>query len=100
MEHEEHAHVPYVILYLKALEKWQAQQADSTSLPTTYAKRKEFLALLMEMQMLNDQGIYNEENFAEAKQQLVRSFSSWDVSAICGNDLPVCFSINFCLNFS
>ena len=80
MKHEQHSHVPYVVLLAKALESWREKIGDPNALPTAYKPRKEFIALLMEMQKLNDKGIYNEENFAEAKQQVIRAFAAIEVS--------------------
>jgi amyloid beta precursor protein binding protein 1 len=79
MKHEQHSHIPFVVLLSKALDAWREEIGEPEALPTSYRMRKEFVALLMEMQKLNDQGIYNEENFAEAKQHLIRSFSGIEV---------------------
>ncbi|KAI6185510.1 NEDD8-activating enzyme E1 regulatory subunit [Aphelenchoides besseyi] len=81
MNHEQHSHVPYLVLYLKALEKWRARINDSEALPSNYKLRKDFTATLMEMQMLNEKGIYNQDNFAEAKQHLIRSFSGFEINS-------------------
>ncbi|KAI6212924.1 NEDD8-activating enzyme E1 regulatory subunit [Aphelenchoides besseyi] len=81
MNHEQHSHVPYLVLYLKALEKWRAKLNDPEALPSNYKLRKDFTATLMEMQQLNKQGIYNQDNFAEAKQHLIRSFSGFEINS-------------------
>ncbi|KAI6230754.1 NEDD8-activating enzyme E1 regulatory subunit [Aphelenchoides fujianensis] len=81
MDHEQHAHVPFLVLYLKALEEWRERIGDPAALPLNYKTRKDFLDTLMGMQMLNEQGIYNEDNFAEAKQQVIRSFGGFQLNA-------------------
>lgn len=79
MKHEQHSHIPYAVLLLKTLEAWRTQIGDSSALPTAYKTRKEFITLLMGMQKLNDKGIYNEDNFEEAKQQVIKSFAGIEV---------------------
>ncbi|KAI1714882.1 thiF family domain-containing protein [Ditylenchus destructor] len=71
MNHEQHSHTPYLILYIKALEKWRNQQSsdvtmngnDSLMLPDNFAKRS-----------------LDEENFNEAKTNLIKSFGSCKIS--------------------
>ncbi|KAI6190407.1 NEDD8-activating enzyme E1 regulatory subunit [Aphelenchoides bicaudatus] len=75
MKHEQHSHIPYVVLLLKTLQIWRTEINDSTALPTNYKARKEFTKILMDMQKLNEQGIYNEDNFEEGKHQIIRSFA-------------------------
>lgn len=90
MKHEQHSHIPYVILLLKTLEAWRAQIGDPTALPREFKQRKEFTSILMGMQKLNEHGIYNEDNFEEAKQQVIKSFSGIEVLFIecaCFNPL-------------
>jgi hypothetical protein len=82
MKHEQHSHVPYVVLLYKALEAWREQIGDPNALPQNYQQRKDFTGILMNMQILNEHGIYNEDNFAEAKQQIIKSFSGAKVGFI------------------
>ncbi|KAI1714641.1 NEDD8-activating enzyme E1 regulatory subunit [Ditylenchus destructor] len=88
MNHEQHSHTPYLILYIKALEKWRNQQLsdvtmngdDSLMLPDNFAKRKEFTKVLMSMRKPDDKGSMDEENFNEAKTNLIKSFGSCKIS--------------------
>jgi amyloid beta precursor protein binding protein 1 len=79
MRHEQHSHIPYVALLLKTLEAWRDQIGDPNALPKNFKARKEFITLLMSMQKLNEKGIYNEDNFEEAKHQVIRSFAGIEV---------------------
>jgi hypothetical protein len=92
MSHEHHSHIPYVILYMKALDAWREKIGDSNALPLDYKKRKDFLSVLMDMQVHNEQGIYNEGNFVEAKQQLFKSFSGIEVRHFANPYLSAIFS--------
>ncbi|KAI1714637.1 FAD binding domain-containing protein [Ditylenchus destructor] len=88
MNHEQHSHTPYLILYIKALEKWRNQQPsdvtmngdDSLMLPDNFAKRKEFTKVLMSMRKPDNKGSMDEENFNEAKTNLIKSFGSCKIS--------------------
>lgn len=79
MKHEQHSHVPYVVLLYKTLQAWREKIGNPEALPLEFKLRKEFIGILMGMQKLNDQGIYNEGNFEEAKQQVIKSFSGIEV---------------------
>lgn len=79
MTHERHSHTPYLLLYVKALEKWRSEKAqellDTASLfPDTYQKRKEFECVLYSMRKANEKGSLAEENFEEAKRNILKSF--------------------------
>ncbi|TKR78323.1 hypothetical protein L596_019146 [Steinernema carpocapsae] len=74
MNYEEHSHVPFGVLYFKALEKWRQEQAETVEdFPDVYKKRKEFERVLMSMQRENSSGVTDEQNFAEAQQNIIRS---------------------------
>lgn len=84
MKHEEHAHTPYVLLYLKALEMWRESVGDPNAFPDirgNYKQRKEFERLLMEMRMPDEKGVVDEENFSEAKANLIASMGRTEVRA-------------------
>lgn len=78
MNHERHSHTPYILLYIKALEKWRKEKlADSTGIvlfPNTYQKRKEFEHVLYSMRKSDEKGSLAEENFEEAKRNILKSF--------------------------
>lgn len=52
---------------------------DSLMLPDNFAKRKEFTKVLMSMRKPDDKGSLDEENFNEAKTNLIKSFGSCKV---------------------
>lgn len=54
-----HAHVPYVVILIKALARWQAQTGSA---PQTYQQKQQFKMLVREMSRDFD----HEQNFAEA----------------------------------
>ncbi|CAD5218952.1 unnamed protein product [Bursaphelenchus okinawaensis] len=73
LEHEQHSHIPYLLLYIKALPEWRKTQVDPDALPTAGAKKKSFITLLKEMQKPNNKGILDEVNFQEACDNIYRS---------------------------
>ncbi|CAD5218992.1 unnamed protein product [Bursaphelenchus okinawaensis] len=77
MEHEQHSHIPYLLLYIKALPLWRKTQLDTDALPTAGAKKKSFITLLKEMQKPNEKGILDEVNFQEACDNIHRSFANF-----------------------
>lgn len=79
MTHERHSHTPYLLLYVKALEKLRCEKMNQTSdiktfFPNTYQKRKEFERVLYSMRKADEKGSLAEENFEEAKQNILKSF--------------------------
>jgi len=75
MDHEKHSHSPYLVLYVKALDKWRSnsQGSECRELPKNYQERKEFERLLTSMRKPDDKGSLNEENFVEAKTNMIMS---------------------------
>uniref|UniRef100_A0A914PV96 THIF-type NAD/FAD binding fold domain-containing protein n=1 Tax=Panagrolaimus davidi TaxID=227884 RepID=A0A914PV96_9BILA len=72
MSHQDHAHTPYLLLIMKALNQWRNVKGDPTAFPTSYQQRKEIVNILMDMRMPNDKGTLDEENFDEAKAAIPR----------------------------
>ncbi|KAJ3565311.1 hypothetical protein NP233_g7710 [Leucocoprinus birnbaumii] len=68
----DHGHVPYVILLVKAMEKWK-QEHDGLP-PQSYAEKKTFKEAINEMKRKID-----EENFEEAEAQAYRSWTETKV---------------------
>jgi hypothetical protein len=83
MNHEQHSHTPYLVLYVKALEKWRSLQTVSgklaSTMPDNYQKRKEFEKVLLSMRKADEKGSLDEENFAEARTNLISSFGGQKV---------------------
>uniref|UniRef100_A0A183C091 NEDD8-activating enzyme E1 regulatory subunit n=1 Tax=Globodera pallida TaxID=36090 RepID=A0A183C091_GLOPA len=78
MTHEQHSHTPYLLLYFKALDKWRKSYPEAkcaTLFPdiTAYNTRKEFEQILMQMRQPDDKGSLDEQNFIEAKQNLLKA---------------------------
>lgn len=77
---DEHSHVPYLILYIKALEIWRSEERQtsndnsSTAVPINYQQRKDFEKVLMNLRKPDKDGNFFEENFHEAKLNLFKSF--------------------------
>ncbi|KAI0794835.1 hypothetical protein C8Q75DRAFT_747634 [Abortiporus biennis] len=61
----EHAHVPFVIILIKAADHWRKEH--NGDLPKTYDEKKQFKAYVRSLQTKID-----EENFEEAEAQAVR----------------------------
>uniref|UniRef100_A0A914YHK8 NEDD8-activating enzyme E1 regulatory subunit n=1 Tax=Panagrolaimus superbus TaxID=310955 RepID=A0A914YHK8_9BILA len=72
MSHQDHAHTPYLLLIMKALNNWRTKKNDSSAFPDNYQQRKEIINILMDMRMPNDKGTLDEENFDEAKAAIPR----------------------------
>uniref|UniRef100_A0A1I7YAJ1 NEDD8-activating enzyme E1 regulatory subunit n=1 Tax=Steinernema glaseri TaxID=37863 RepID=A0A1I7YAJ1_9BILA len=74
LTYEQHSHIPFGVLYFKALEKWRAEHGESEAdFPDVYKKRKAFERVLMDMQRENEKGVLDEQNFMEAQQNIIRS---------------------------
>ncbi|KAF7632958.1 NEDD8-activating enzyme E1 regulatory subunit [Meloidogyne graminicola] len=89
MTHEQHSHTPYVLLYFKAIEIWKERHKTGqnteemeqengekmSSFPNIndYKTRKEIEKILLEMRQPDDKGRFDEENFAEATRNLLKS---------------------------
>ncbi|CCE72619.1 Piso0_000206 [Millerozyma farinosa CBS 7064] len=67
LDDEMHAHVPYVIILLKALEKWKKENGGK--LPLEYSKRSEFKRLVESM----SRNLEMEDNFKEAAKATHRA---------------------------
>lgn len=83
LTHEQHSHIPYLILYLKTLEIWRLEESQlfegkdstSTAVPINYQQRKSFEKVLMGLRKPDKDGNLFEENFHEAKLNLFKSFA-------------------------
>ncbi|KAK0417449.1 hypothetical protein QR680_013017 [Steinernema hermaphroditum] len=74
LNYEQYSHVPFGVLYFKALEKWRSEHGESNEdFPDVYKKRKEFERVLLAMQRESDTGAKDAQNFAEAQQNIIRS---------------------------
>lgn len=73
MSHKDHAHTPYLILIMKALNAWRQKIGEPNAFPNTYSQRKEISTILMDMRMPNESGALDEENFDEAKAALTKA---------------------------
>lgn len=78
LTHEQHSHVPYIIIYIKALELWRSKQLlngnKENAIPSNYEQRKSFEKFLMSLRKPDKDGNLFEENFQEAKLNLFKSF--------------------------
>ncbi|KAL3103274.1 hypothetical protein niasHS_002460 [Heterodera schachtii] len=84
MTHEQHSHTPFLLLYLKAIDKWRKSQTnanDKALFPdiTSFKTRKEFEQILMKMRQPDDKGSLDEQNFTEAKQNLLKGMRKSNV---------------------
>lgn len=75
LSHEQHCHVPFLLLYFKALPAWRRQQKDPNCLPTSGALKRSFVSFLNEMRKPNEKGVLDEANFQEAVDNLFRAFA-------------------------
>lgn len=77
---QEHGHVPYVLILLKALEDWQSSHKGS--LPKTFAEKDEFRKGIKDLA----RDINNEVNFIEAGENACLAYVinelSWDVQEL------------------
>lgn len=78
LDDTEHAHVPYIVIYIKALEQWRVanNKLNSTQLPRTYAEKTDFRQNFIE-RMARDMGL--EANFIEASQAIHRALQQTNV---------------------
>lgn len=67
MDEIEHAHVPYLIIYIKALHLWKLDHNGNP--PTTYVDKQSFKTYIENM----SNNKYTEENFIEALQTIHRA---------------------------
>lgn len=72
LDDADHAHVPYIVIYLKALQRWSLDKCSSfpLRLPLTYSEKTEFRQQYVE-RMARDTGL--ETNFIEASQSIHRA---------------------------
>ncbi|KAH8823529.1 hypothetical protein DL96DRAFT_1819219 [Flagelloscypha sp. PMI_526] len=68
MDSTDHAHVPYVVLLIRALEDWK--QSHNGAIPKTYPEKKGFKAKL-----LSSKHKFDEENLDEAEGQAYRTWT-------------------------
>lgn len=65
LELKEHAHIPYVVLLLKFLDKWKVEK--NSSLPKDRNDKEQFREMIRQGRMVDEHGnVENEENFEEA----------------------------------
>ncbi|CAD5226736.1 unnamed protein product [Bursaphelenchus xylophilus] len=76
IDHEQHSHVPFLLLYVKALPLWRQQQQNPDALPAGGSLKKSFINFLNEMRKPNEKGILDEVNFQEAVDNIYRSFAN------------------------
>ncbi|KDQ55457.1 hypothetical protein JAAARDRAFT_71311 [Jaapia argillacea MUCL 33604] len=72
MDPTEHAHIPYVVILVRAIEDWKKSHGGQP--PKTYAEKKEFKKGLLSMKKKVD-----EENFDEAEAQAYRAWTETGV---------------------
>ncbi|KIY50216.1 hypothetical protein FISHEDRAFT_39656 [Fistulina hepatica ATCC 64428] len=68
MDSTDHAHIPYVVILVRALADWKA--AHGGAAPKTYTEKNEFKAILRTMKKK-----FDEENFDEAEAQAYRCWT-------------------------
>lgn len=68
LDSTEHAHVPYIVIFIKALQRWKADHNDLP--PQNYAEKKEFRSAYVESMARN---LATETNFLEASQSIHRA---------------------------
>lgn len=68
LDDTEHAHVPYIVIFIKALQRWKRDHDSST--PKNYKEKREFRSRYIEGLSRN---INLETNFIEAGQQVHRA---------------------------
>ncbi|CAK9441757.1 uncharacterized protein LODBEIA_P56250 [Lodderomyces beijingensis] len=73
LDDQEHAHVPYIVLFIKALSHWKSQHAGNS--PTTYQEKKLFKTYIESL----SRNILLETNFAEAVEKCHRAFQKTSV---------------------
>ncbi|XP_026284162.1 NEDD8-activating enzyme E1 regulatory subunit [Frankliniella occidentalis] len=65
LELKEHAHIPYVVILLKVLDKWKAEKG--LSLPKNRMEKEEFKDIIRQNLLVDEHGnVEAEENFEEA----------------------------------
>ncbi|KAI3403330.2 hypothetical protein KGF56_003918 [Candida oxycetoniae] len=73
LDDQEHAHVPYIVIFIKALNHWKSQH--NNSLPATYGEKKQFKTYIESL----SRNINLETNFVEAVQSCHRAFQKTQV---------------------
>ncbi|OBA23463.1 hypothetical protein METBIDRAFT_34755 [Metschnikowia bicuspidata var. bicuspidata NRRL YB-4993] len=68
LDDTEHAHVPYIVIFIKALEQWKADHGGRA--PLNYSEKREFRSEYVERMSRN---INIETNFIEAAQSVHRA---------------------------
>ncbi|MFH4977271.1 hypothetical protein AB6A40_003980 [Gnathostoma spinigerum] len=73
MTYEAHAHTPFLLLYLKALEKWRKEIGDPEAFPDVRDKRTSFLKVFLDMRRPHPEtDSLNEPNFSEGRSFILR----------------------------
>ncbi|CUM46996.1 uncharacterized protein AC631_02941 [Debaryomyces fabryi] len=67
LDDTEHAHVPYIVIFIKALQSWKT--SHNNALPKNYQEKKEFRKHVESM----SRNIGNESNFIEALKSIHRA---------------------------
>lgn len=78
LDDAEHAHVPYIVIYLKALEHWRKTNGSLLALPLSYPEKTDFRRNYVES-MARNMGL--ETNFIEASQSIHRALQKTNVPA-------------------
>lgn len=80
LDDADHAHVPYIVIYLKALKRWRTANGrlEPSALPLTYVEKTDFRKNYVET-MARDMGL--ETNFIEASQSIHRALQATVVPA-------------------
>lgn len=80
LDDADHAHVPYIVIYLKALKHWRIAngRVDPLALPLTYVEKTDFRKNYVET-MARDMGL--ETNFVEASQSIHRALQATKIPA-------------------
>ncbi|KAI5961705.1 hypothetical protein KGF57_001639 [Candida theae] len=73
LDDQEHAHVPYIVIFIKALQFWKLEHEGNS--PSSYHEKKSFKALVESM----SRNINIETNFIEALQSCHRAFQKTEV---------------------
>ncbi|VDN57167.1 unnamed protein product [Dracunculus medinensis] len=74
LKYDEHSHIPYLILYIKALKVWREKQDQKHAFPDTYEKRKDFEQVYLSLRKPKAEGnLHDEENFSEGRAAIIRS---------------------------
>lgn len=78
LDDAEHAHVPYIVIYLKALKRWRVANGrlKTSALPLTYTEKTDFRKNYVET-MARNMGL--ETNFIEASQSIYRALQATNI---------------------